>query len=493
MNSGLFFELSPNTDLANGLISFIYKPIRQKGQYPVYCVCRESELVFYYSDKNGYENNPILRLNYEDATTFEKELNQQLNQISDFPRHKLLLDENKATRAVVVDLSKKVYFYSCVKPKSATEPEFRCFEKKVLPGHEKRERGELRKICLATLFLDFLFDFRHAEVFQNSPAYVRIRAVLKQNHLLKAICAKAEWYYQQHFFSKHPNEPIEKLLAQHATNTWLDILMDDLSPEILSPSSWFEENLEKEAQLVWESAEDLISERTRTKLVEWYLGRFNYLDAVKVSMENRKPLWALLVMAFWAVIGFLLYKETYVWGLGLAVVYVSPWVFRKFYNLEKKWKETHKTIAKIIFLAMPRLLITLFLAWIVYAGAALGVPQISGKSIVVYLGVSIFLVYVYLAKEIKLRAPDMPVRKMTPRISFLITWAILASVGMGAIILTVAFDAFGYEAVSRAGIIGKECWGYNIALNAWASATIFVFFFGLFVNLLFAGKKFTGF
>ena len=446
MNAGFFFELDEQSDLAQGPVFFHYTRIFRDRQYPISVQIGPHGLSFYWSVYQGEEdyreNEVLFQLFYSDYEDPKGKLARDLNRLcvydegkKQYAGHRVEGNGNFLDEYPVPFLS-----YSCPQVQSF------CLAKGTIPQHylyrEKNREKIVREISLVALLLDFLFDLKHSEVFTLSPHFDLLRRVLRENFVFHAIAAKAEYYYQQTLKIKASQNEITRDQSGRATQVWLEAIMHEQSPEILVVSPWFASNLEQEAKAVLKDPGGLISKKTQTKLVEWYLSRFNYLEAGKLT-----------------------------------------------------FKDLHQGIGeKIAFLAMPRLLITLFLSWIVYAGAALKIPQISWGWMGLYLGVSVGLVYVYLAKEIKLRAPDVPVFKMGKRIWFLIAWTFVSSAVMGVVILSVAFDAFGREAViNDPSIKITDCLGFEIAFQAWASATIFVFFFGLFVNLLFSGKKFTGF
>lgn len=438
MKAGFFFELDEQSDPTEGLVFFHYTRIFRAGQYPISVQIGPHALNFYWSVYQGEEdyreNEVLFQLFYSDYENPKGKFARELNRLC-------VYDEGKEQDAghwvegnnnFLYEHSGQLYSYQQIK-------EFQLARGSI-PQHRYCEKEEKKKmkVSLVALLLDFLFDLKHSEVFTFSPHFDQFRRVLRGNHLFSAIAAKAEYYYQQALPDRDEMLPYER---DQATQDWLDLLMQEQGPEILASSPWFASNLEREMKAVLKGPGGSIAKKTQTKLVEWYLSRFNYLEAGKFT-----------------------------------------------------FKDFHRGIGKkITFLAMPRLSITLFLSWIVYAGAALNIPQISWGWMALYLGVSVGLVYVYLAKEIKLQAPDLPFRDMWKRIAFLITWTLTASGTMGAIMLSIAFREM-IENENALSVI-KFCpvGNFQVAFQAWASATIFVFFFGLFVNLLFSGKKFTGF
>ncbi len=61
---------------------------------------------------------------------------------------------------------------------------------------------------LRMLFLDFLFDLQHTDVFKTSPWYDRMIFYLNQNYYFTALKNKAEYYYQREIIN---NEDFDKL------------------------------------------------------------------------------------------------------------------------------------------------------------------------------------------------------------------------------------------------------------------------------------------
>ena len=77
---------------------------------------------------------------------------------------------------------------------------------------EEKEMEGLLNIYKHKLLLDFLFDLKHSNVFENSPFHAGISSKLRLNNLLKAISSKFDYYYSRdHYLAiKEENNLIRK-------------------------------------------------------------------------------------------------------------------------------------------------------------------------------------------------------------------------------------------------------------------------------------------
>jgi hypothetical protein len=106
--------------------------------------------------------------------------------------------------------------------------------------------NEDKKISLSTIFLDFLFDFFHSNVFKSSPHYHKIKSKLETHPFTKALIAKLEYNYFKQRLQKFDEEEfelkedIEKEYIK-ATKNWLNIIRDTKYNDIIHPDNkWFE-------------------------------------------------------------------------------------------------------------------------------------------------------------------------------------------------------------------------------------------------------------
>lgn len=61
-----------------------------------------------------------------------------------------------------------------------------------------RQKEPFNHHFVRKLFLDFLFDLEHSDVFENIALYDDIYIKLHKNFLFNAIANKAEYYYQRY-------------------------------------------------------------------------------------------------------------------------------------------------------------------------------------------------------------------------------------------------------------------------------------------------------
>lgn len=190
MNSGYFFELSENTSfLCEGVIDFTYTAKHSDKQlelkYPISLNITKNAVVFKMhsfvkeecdenmqnnKEKTCHVNNTIVALpfsNNEEITKILKSL-----YCMSFPM--LSNNTNEGPRPPISYSSLSVFGNS----RDVKE--------------QKTDTNILRN-----LFLDFLFDLQHSNVFKISPWYDKMLFHLNQNYYFTALRNKAEFYYQR--------------------------------------------------------------------------------------------------------------------------------------------------------------------------------------------------------------------------------------------------------------------------------------------------------
>lgn len=184
---------------------------------------------------------------------------------------------------------------------------------------------EYTHFVVRKLFLDFLYDFEHTDVFQNSPNYDTVYSRFHEDLLFDAIAKKAEYYYQKKLCenvfcnTKDRFEDKNYLLANlenyvYAEHHWVECILNPQSDKLFYDSNWII-STKKELDNVYTSANscaDLLEEiqtlydNCETKVIElnkiikssaeqahaWYIHKYDLGGSLHVLFGDRSPvLW----------------------------------------------------------------------------------------------------------------------------------------------------------------------------------------------------------
>lgn len=210
MNYGRFFALDLDaSDISHGIAVFNYhevqnrnrntwcKEIHDTPQYPIYLQFTSEGVSFYlhYVKELGespvaHQDSLILSLSLSSDLDVKDNLTEAINRIYDtvFP---LNLTNNPIYEVIQESVSKPTGFV--------------CYSSlNIFNKGEKRSRGKgtdkeepFNHHFVRKLFLDFLYDLEHSDVFENIALYDDIYIKLHKNFLFNAIANKAEYYYQR--------------------------------------------------------------------------------------------------------------------------------------------------------------------------------------------------------------------------------------------------------------------------------------------------------
>ncbi len=284
MNYGRFFALDLDaSDIPHGIAVFNYHEVQNANrntwcdeihdtpQYPIYLQLT-SEGVFFYLhyvkelnvDKAVHQDSLILSLSLSSDLDVRDNLTEAINRIYDtvFPL-------NLANDSI----------YDVTQESLTESPERICYSSLNVFNKEKRQSQGGRNTgqkpfnyrFIRKIFLDFLYDLEHSDVFENIILYDDIYIKLHKNFLFNAIANKAEYYYQrqqQLLFQKNPDCPwdmAEKKLfhAEYyakAEQRWVETIANDKAERCFNDSQWFSD-IESEMASVYVSQ----SETTRKK------------------------------------------------------------------------------------------------------------------------------------------------------------------------------------------------------------------------------------
>ncbi|MEM7509680.1 MAG: hypothetical protein AAF388_02030 [Bacteroidota bacterium] len=509
MNSGYFF-LMDEKNASSGKSIFHYKPIREKigvvTHYPIYLVLGQDQLSFHYMDYSTPETSKILYLDLFPLEKVDSLLSSQLNQIANVPLHELFRKFEKDDKSNYKFLLDKVEGFSS---------SF-CIQGHTL-GHNMDG-----KICLATLVLDFLYDYKQSDIFEYSDKYNRLKGAIEGNFLFSSILAKAEF-----LFYKDENQSIEiaishqaKLVYHYLLNAqkkWLSYIIDERSPGTLAPTGWFKDNLEEEAEEIISCISYLKNEKNieetqsgkeikfapiLNRLSEWYVSRFSIKKAFEIKKKFQNfdleiilfPLTLLIILGTFliAIPSIFVNASALNDSPGIAILFGLSFLMIAFL-----WGKKLCTILlsvewlDLVGIYLPKLSLTILISWLGYLTSVKRLLQLqfSWNILLFYGTITTLLILLYLLKEISEEAPDLPFKQSRKRALGIISIALILSGFFGIVILLVASQNTHLSNFENANKI--FCFPRSVSI--WASGTITTFFISLFVNLLFRGKKFTGF
>ena len=263
MNRGRFFQLDLEASrLAEGLAVFSYTkvqdirgddndPNRDTPFYPFYLQFSHEGVKFYVhyfvketsqhcvdEETNQHRNSLILELPISSNIEIHDNLTQKLNDIFqiNFPYE---TGSKKPLTEVFWD--NKLDDDQNYNPSYSSLSIFKINYEQFKKDSQVAINGFLRK-----LFLDFLFDIEHTDVFRNSAHYDEVYTKLKENFLYNAIDNKSEYYYQRRLIKiindDNPNN-IHTISAGKfldAEKRWIDSITDNRSEIAFEESDWFE-------------------------------------------------------------------------------------------------------------------------------------------------------------------------------------------------------------------------------------------------------------
>lgn len=191
-------------------------------------------------------------------------------------------------------------------------------------GEEDSEL-EFHRFVVRKLFLDFLYDFEHTDVFQNSPYYDTAYARLHEDFLFDAIAQKADFYYHRKICQKliaqsgmaYNNKSVLEVNIEHyaqAEQRWVERIIDSRADKLFYESDWLI-STNQELDAVYKSVdscadlleklkpvcidphdEDRINELARNIRISaerayvWYLRKYDLGGALYVLFGRRTPI-----------------------------------------------------------------------------------------------------------------------------------------------------------------------------------------------------------
>lgn len=272
MNYGRFFSLDVNaSQLTDKITVFNYRLLKNskasaqaglREKYPIYVTLSEEGVSFhmhYINEENEttiyHTNSLILSLPVSANLNIKDNLTRNIIEIfwNKFPNN---TDEN-----IVYDYAAASIENTEQRFKGITYSSLEIFGiNYTKPVLEDRPPiiGLLRK-----LFLDFLYDMEHTDVFRNASAYEKLYIALNENFLYQAVRIKAEYYYQRKLAARLRKEYAYKESYEkelfitdyyvEAERRWVETIVDSRSEIYFhNAKGWFED-AETEMDAVYQS------------------------------------------------------------------------------------------------------------------------------------------------------------------------------------------------------------------------------------------------
>lgn len=274
MNYGHFFALDLEaSDITNGISVFNYHEVENKvrgrefldtPQYPIYLQFTSEGVSFYIHyilyDENGespitHQNSLILSLPVSADQDSKDNLTDSLNRIYEtiFPIDDF---EGKQIGGIIEEST----LLSSQKHKGLYYSSLGIFHLKM---NEFSSEEPYNHCFVRNLFLDFLYDLEHTDVFENAFCYADIYDKLRKNFLFDAIINKAEYYYlrqQQLLYQQDAcwNTMDKNLFyAEYyakAEQRWIETIINPKADRIFYESRWFSDG-ETEMDFVYISGD----------------------------------------------------------------------------------------------------------------------------------------------------------------------------------------------------------------------------------------------
>ena len=272
MNYGRFFSLDVNaSQLTDEVTVFNYRVLKNskasaqdglREKYPIYVTLSEEGVSFhvhYINEKNEttvyHTNSLILLLPISANLNIKDNLTRNIIEIfwNKFP--------SNASGNIIYDYAAASIENTEQRFKGITYSSLEVFGiNYTKPILEDRPPivGFLRK-----LFLDFLYDMEHTDVFRNASAYERLYIALNENFLYQAVRNKAEYYYQRKLAAQLRKEHVceggyekELFITDYyveAEKRWVETIVDSRSEGYFyNAKGWFTD-AENEMDAVYQS------------------------------------------------------------------------------------------------------------------------------------------------------------------------------------------------------------------------------------------------
>lgn len=239
MASGRFFTFDTEVSTDKYAV-FRYNRLQKKDsqglplreQYPIYVAINDRQWGFYI---NSYEerkyNHELFSFPLLNDASSDKQIDKKLEQMFNVVCFEVKAGEEDRSTLKIIKNTEGVGFQKLWAKESANNGDM---------------NNQLKKSCL---LLDFLFDFKHTDVFQSSSNWQLVNARIHTNTFLSAILAKGEWLYWRGQYTKNnllhnlSDESYKHISDQRfdADERWIEVIVSEAAPQMfLESDGWFD-------------------------------------------------------------------------------------------------------------------------------------------------------------------------------------------------------------------------------------------------------------
>ena len=482
MQQGKFFVLDKDSQLEEGQVFFRYLPVTDDSYFPIYLSIKPYSIDFYYHSidkdnkggQNLHKNIRILHLALSFNLAVKDNLTEILKNNFDcaYPLNDQLNDQYK------IDLDNTIQYYWNLK-EYYSEKDYEKIIKKHFPDKCK----DIKKyIYFRKLVLDFLFDLEHSHVFENSPNYEQIEVRLKENFFFNAIAAKTSYYYYRRLYVQNKNDRDVKDLYSHKLKPsaiqWLRILRMKPSCELFWNSGGWFEKVEVEYEKILFNKKDRFdyfrwqrefdkknkdleydNKKQLKESARWFLKRYNFSNAfntIRYYKENSTAFLLITTIICLVLVPLFMLnmKDVPQEDYGHAVSFVVYCFSGLLLLIGIFTLRYRKMLQPTIGLLMPRLVMALSSAWIIFATTE-ELLKASFDTILFAHRFILFLllipVTVFMGMEINNLAPDISVPKILKRVFSILGIAFIYSILIGLIFTNLTAERI----LTRCGYLEK--------------------------------------
>lgn len=370
------------------------------------------------------------------------------------------------------------------------------------------------QICLKTIFLDFLFDLKHSDVFAYSKHYDRLLNISRSNFVFDAVVKICEYQYwrKDHFIAsqKRQIKSLRNWQTKHRIDSiqnMIRLLTTQKASVLLGKSPWINANLEASLYQAVDELTDTYDsfciqgdESIWHQVSEWATRRYSYLKFVKAITPLNWIHFVIFLFPFVLIFWMLHHGEgslssskivsaEYFGFLKSGILILIMLICGLVSNVRKWGKSRTPFLRAMLILVSPKIVLSSIFAWgaiEIFDPVESYLNQISVNSHLIFAILGALLIpLLYLYREILEEAPDLNSGKIFVRTisAEIIVLATIFIIGVP----TLAFSNM-LAPVEEIAKYGKPV---SIIREA-ILATPFVFFTLVFTKTLFAGKRFTG-
>lgn len=535
MRPGYFFEPIEGTQTEVSEVIFRYLEVEHAGGYPIYLSIENEKIFFGITIPGEYEHSELLELYFSDYDYNSGKLSRQLLGIADLTQHhKIFIDplpdilpqsqrlgkENVLVRSYTSTFSfendnagdknvHKEFFHNPFARIIETVIGETDFKNQAEANLEKTERG----VCLRTLFLDFLFDLKHSDVFANSKHYDLLLNISRSNFVFDSVIKICEYHYwRKDQFTQPAKGFRESLRAWHLQQKYtsiknlIDVLTTKEASVLLGKSKWIHANLEASLYRVVDDLSDTCdspgvekSDSIWHQVSEWATRRYSYGQFVQAISPLNWMHFLILLFPFVLIFLVLHYGEEsltsdmksstrYFEVLKSGTLIVISFILLFCIDVRKLGKSKKPFLRAMLILVSPKIVLSSIFAWgtlelLKQKGAYFSQSLGTWSFIFITLG-ALLIPLLYLYRELLEEAPDLTSGKILGRTisAEIVVLAIVFLIGVPTMVLASLLSHSHSSAPDIQPILIKEV----------IFATPFVFFTLIFTKTLFAGKRFTG-